>query len=126
MSLPPFVYKNAIQSIQYLYDLYGYEQLLKEINLVHHIHQHTLSEPSVSHENESTPAPKPQSSEEETKNIVIQPKESADKKGNDPVLITDEVRCTQTLSNGQRCGVRRKKSSEYCQRHHDMIHKPKQ
>lgn len=117
MSLPPFIYQHGVHTIQYLYDLYGYEKLLQEIEVIHHIRRPSSVEPVIE-------------SKDEIKNVVIQPKEvSVDKKINtDPPSPppTEIIKCAAMLSNGTPCGVRRKKSSEYCQRHHLLHQKSEQ
>ena len=129
MSFPPFIYRHGIQSLQHAYELFGYDTALKELQMIHHIHQQTAPVPLAASEVVSVPVsnplPPPPPSEE-TKNVIIQPKEPIDKKSQEREPLSDELRCTQTISNGQRCCVRRKKSSELCHRHFELAQKSKQ
>lgn len=109
MSLPPFVYHHGIQTIHYLYDLYGYDQLLKEIEVIHHIRQRTVPEVTPVKQEVASVI----SEEEPIKNIVIQ----SDKKIHESIELTDETRCTHLVRGGQRCAVRRKKGLDFCHRH---------
>jgi hypothetical protein len=107
MSLPPFVYQHGIQTIKYLYDLYGYEQLIKEIKIIHHIHG------SSNEDVHEIPIPQEPI---EVKNVIIEcnpdPKEKYER-----IPLTPEIQCTSLLKNGKQCSSHRKKSSLFCIRH---------
>lgn len=114
MSLPPFVYQHGIQTVKYLYDLYGYDQLIKHIEVIHHIYNSTTPVTPITHDTHVAPvAHATESIEEPVKNIIIQ----SDKPTHSRPELTDETQCKHLVRGGQRCAVRRKKGSDFCLRH---------
>lgn len=102
MSLPPYAYQYVVHTIDYLFDLCGEEQLMKQIELVRHIRQRNTT-------SQITAIPVVEPVEEPVKNVIIQPKE--------PEEVTDDVYCKHMVRGGTRCAVRRKKGSNFCSRH---------
>lgn len=108
MSLPPFIHQHGIQSIHYLYELYGYEQLMKEIHVIHHIRQSTYSTLPPVPENEVVP------------NDALDMNQ--DPPSNEPshykrVNVISEHLCSTLLKNGKQCSSSRKKGFTTCSRH---------
>lgn len=114
MSKDSCVNEFVVHNFNFMYKLLGYEECLRQLQLIHHIHSNVSIPSRPNHVDVEEVA------EESVKNIIIDP---IVKESYQPASLADEDRCSRLLKNGNRCGIRRKKSSEFCSHHDREAHK---
>lgn len=126
----PDIKTFGVHTLQLLYQFYGYEELLREVEKIHYINTRTFSKPTyvpehAEQKNEMiVPVPVVEHQKEnDVKQIVMKPNASAEQS----VELSDEERCTAKIRNGKaRCAVRiAKKSGNYrmCYHHYTLLSK---
>lgn len=128
--MTPSLQAHIVYTCQFLYDTLGYDNLLKEIEMIHYIRTKSTTHTSTSH----VDAP--------SENLVVQPMntiQEADDQDDKVVIIqtdkphvvsrknkprqvpADDDRCTAILSNGERCSfngvMKNKEQMNVCRRH---------
>jgi hypothetical protein len=119
-------YNFCIENLRYIYQIIGYDNVLKEINFIHYlnssnniIHAQNDDKPEKNINIEKTEnineviIPEIVNNTSDNKNIIIQPNNSKYAR----TIISDEDRCQTILSTGKRCTLRKTDNSSNCSRH---------
>ena len=118
MSRDNEVYHFCVESIKFAYKIIGYDALVKELNFIHHIHQHDNQTAHI--QNNTNNIVSKDLSEEKlaapsVKQIVIE-----NDAGNHKYArknICDDFRCKAEIGKGDRCSFKRVDGGEFCSRH---------
>lgn len=132
ITMTPSLQAHIVYTCQFLYDTLGYDNLLKEFEMIHYIRTKSILRPSTSHDvipSENvvvhTINTIQEADDQEEKVVMIQTdKPLVTSRKNKPRQVpTDDDRCTAILSNGERCSfngvMKNKEQMNVCRRHTD-------
>jgi hypothetical protein len=128
MSIDNTTYNFCIESLRYIHKMIGYNNIIKELNFIQHLHTSNKSESVPEHVanamlglddmtdyDYNSESEKEAETKDNNKNIVIETKNNKNKYIR--TELPDEKRCEFILPTTKRCTFKKADNSNNCSRH---------